>query len=288
LGVRTRLKDACSPRERALVIRHTKIGAVAAVIFTVALLLLQWPANRMWKGHPALLIALGLGITLGFGIFVTITAWRFNHLLIKIREEERQLNPELFRARPFPLVWEYRSRATLFGLPLIHCKSGKLPGQKWQPAVGWIAFGEKAYGILCAGGAVAVGGISMGGVSVGILSFGGFGVGLFALGGIALGGVAMGGGAIGWIASGGIALGWHAALGGFAVAREFALGGRVLANHANDPAAQEFFTHYRWLDTTRSTTRNVFWIVCFTPLLLQTVAWNWWRRKMLKRAMQSL
>ena len=286
IGIRTRLKDAASPRERTLMIRYAKMIAASAVIFAAALLLLELPAGRMWKGHPGLFVALGLGVTLGFGLFITISAWRFNHHLLRVREEERKLHPELFRVEPFPLVWEYRSRATLFGLPLIHCKSGKLPGQKWQPAVGWIAFGEVAYGILCAGGAVAVGGISMGGVSVGILSFGGFGFGLLAFGGIALGGVAMGGGAIGWIASGGIALGWHAALGGFAIAREFALGGAVLANHGNDPAAREFFIHHHWLDFTHGGPRNAFWIVCFAPMILQTAALSWWRRKMLKRGLQ--
>jgi hypothetical protein len=181
-------------------------------------------------------------------------------------------------------VWEYRSRATLFGLPLVHCRGGKVPGQKMQPAIGWIAFGEVAYGILYASGAVAVGGISTGGVSVGIISFGGFGFGLLTFGGIALGGIAIGGAAIGLIASGGIALGWHAALGGVAAAHELALGGAALANHANDPVAREFFLRYRWLDFSQGAPRCLFWTLCFAPVLLQLLVWNWWRRKMQQRA----
>ena len=90
----------------------------------------------------------------------------------------------------------------------------------------------------------------------------------------------MGGAAIGVIASGGIALGWYAALGGLAVARELALGGAAMANHANDPVAREFILQHPWLDISRGTPRNVFYTLCFAPVFLQLVAWNWWRRKM--------
>jgi len=287
LGLRTGLKNTSTPRERAFVIRYSKIIAAAVVIFTASLLLVGFLARSLWKHHPALFIALELAITLAYGIFVFVSAWRFGRAFTRMRDEERQVHPELFRVEPLPLVWEYRSRATLFGLPLVHCRGGKLPGQKVQPAIGWIAFGEIAYGILFASGAVAVGGISIGGASVGVISFGGFGFGLFAFGGIAAGGIAVGGAAIGMIASGGIALGWHAAIGGVAAAHELALGGAALANHVNDPVAREFFIRYRWLDFTQGAPRNLFWTVCFAPVLLQMLVWNWWRRKMLKRATRN-
>jgi RNA polymerase sigma factor (sigma-70 family) len=286
-GVRTSLKNTSTPRERAFVIRYSKIIAAAVVIFTASLLLSGFLAGSLWKLHPALFIALELAITLAYGVFIFVSAWRFARAFTRMRDEERQLHPDLFRVEPLPLVWEYRSRATLFGLPLVHCRGGKLPGQKMQPAIGWIAFGEIAYGILYASGAVAVGGVATGGAAIGIISFGGFGFGLLAFGGIALGGVAMGGAAIGMIASGGIALGWHAALGGVAAAHELALGGVALANHVNDSVAREFFMRYHWLDFTQTGPRTLFWTVCFAPLLLQMLAWNWWRRKMLKRATQN-
>jgi hypothetical protein len=94
----------------------------------------------------------------------------------------------------------------------------------------------------------------------------------------------MGGAAIGMIASGGIALGWHAALGGVAAAHELALGGAALANHVNDAAAREFFIRHYWLDFTQGTPRMMFWTVCFAPVFLQMLGWNWLRRKMLRRA----
>jgi RNA polymerase sigma factor (sigma-70 family) len=265
-GMRTSLKNAATPRERAFIIRCGKVIAAAVVVFVASLILFISQGGSIWKNNPALFIGVGLGITLAYGIFVFICAWRFGRALTRIRVEERALHPELFRVEPLPLVWEYRSRATLFGLPLVHCRGGKLPGEKAKPAVGWIAFGEVAYGILFANGAVAVGAISMGGMSIGIISFGGFGIGLLAFGGFALGGVAMGGAAIGMIASGGIAL-----------------GGAALAPHANDSMAQEFFMRHPWLDFTHGATRILFWVVCFAPVLLQMLTWNWWRRKMARR-----
>jgi RNA polymerase sigma factor (sigma-70 family) len=286
-GMRTSLKNACTPRERAFVIRYSKILTAAVVIFTATLLLSGFLAGPLWKQHPVVFIALELTITLAYGIFVTVSTWRYGRAYARMRDEERQLHPESFGIETLPLVWEYRSRTTLFGLPLVHCRSGKLPGKKAEPAIGWIAFGEVAYGILFANGAVAVGGISLGGVSVGIISFGGFGFGLLAFGGLAVGGIALGGAAIGLIASGGIALGWHAAMGGVAAAHELALGGAALANHANDPVAREFSMRYRWLDFTQGTPRNVFYTVCFAPVFLQVLAWNWWRRKMQKRAARN-
>ena len=280
MGMRTSLNSTSTPRERAYVIRYARIIAVAVVVFIAALLLSMYLGAPLWKHHLVLCIALELALTLAYGLFILISAWRFGRAFTRMREEERQLHPELFRVEPLPLVWEYRSRATLLGLPLVHCRGGKLPGQKTQPAIGWFAFGEVAYGIIYASGAVAVGAISSGGVAVGILSFGGFGCGLFTFGGIAIGGVALGGAAIGVIASGGIALGWYAALGGLAVARELALGGAAMANHANDPVAREFILQHPWLDISRGTPRNVFYTLCFAPVFLQLVAWNWWRRKM--------
>jgi hypothetical protein len=151
-----------------------------------------------------------------------------------------------------------------------------LPGQKIQPAVGWIAYGEVAYGILLASGGFSVGGISVGGASIGIFSFGGVACGILAFGGLSFGTVAMGGAAIGWIASGGVALGWHMAMGGMALTSEF-----LLTHHVNETAARDFFDHYYWLNLTKPSSRTLFWIICFAPMFLQMLAWRWVRRKML-------
>ena len=206
-GIRSSLNATRTPRERAYMIRYTKIIGGAIVALFVGILLCGLVPRTFWKQYPAIVIGLGFAITLAFGIFIFISSWRFNRAFAKIRAEEKVMHPQAFattgESSMFGTPWEYRSPATLFGLPLVHYRRGRLPGQKIQPAVGWIACGEIAYGILFASGAVAVGGISIGAVSVGIFSYGAFSLGLLAIGGIAVGGVVMGGAAIGLIASGG-------------------------------------------------------------------------------------
>ena len=287
LGMKASLNSTRTPRERAAMIRYNKLIIAAVVVFGVSLPLYINYGNALWKSHPSLFIALGVTITAAYGVFIFITAWRFNRTFAKVRDEERQFHPEAFAGVDtgpmFATPLEYLSRATLFGLPLVHWRTGRLPGQKIQPAIGWIACGDVAYGILFASGGFAVGGISMGGASVGLISFGGFSAGLLTFGGLALGGVAMGGAAIGLIASGGIAIAWHAAIGGVAGAHELAAGGAALAKHANDSVARAFFLQHPWLNIFLPTTRNVFWTVCFAPIFLQMLVWKWWRQKMLKR-----
>jgi hypothetical protein len=295
-GYHENRKLAGTPRARALRNRFSRImiaGALAFFWALMSLLFVPRPFLR-WDRHPMIIIIFGLGITVAWCVFASVAALRFARAFAKLRKEERQLHPEFFRDQPlawtWPVVgevWEYRSRATLLGLPLVHCRFGNLPGQKTKPAVGWIAYGERAYGILFASGGLAVGAISMGAVSFGILAFGGMGFGLVAFGGFAIGAVALGGGAIGYVASGGIALGWQAALGGMAVAREFALGGGALAHHINDPAAREFFTRHRWLNIMQPEPACLFWLAAFGPAFLQMFAWRWWRRKMTRRVMMA-
>ena len=287
LGWRNSLKSARTPRERAFIMRQSKITVATGLIFAACLVALNFINPSVWRRHPALLIALGLAVTLGFVYFVFVISWRFNRRFAKIREEEEQLHPEILQDRrnagsTFTMPWEYRSRATFLSLPLVHCRGGRRPGEKSKPAVGWIAFGEVAYGILFASGGVAVGGISTGGLCFGIISIGGVGIGLFAFGGMAVGALAMGGAAIGLIASGGIAVAWHAAFGGMAAAHDLALGGLAMAAHINDNVAREFFLRHRWLDITRPASNAVFWLLCFGPMLFQMLFWNWWRRKMTK------
>lgn len=106
-------------------------------------------------------------------------------------------------------VYEYKSKRKVFGIPLIHIKTG----YGIQVARGIIAIGN-----------ISIGLISIGGVSVGAISLGGIGLGLLALAGLAIGGVAIGGGAIGLIALGGMAFGIYS-FGGMAISSEIAIGG---------------------------------------------------------------
>ena len=290
-GWREAAKNTRTPRERALIKRYGMIVLVGGVLFFVACSLFSgYLAPRLWKHYPGLVLALVWAMGLLWAVFVFGFSWRHNRAMQQMREEEQQNHPELFRAKPPLETFEYRSRATLFGLPLVHWRSfGKVrrPGEKVQPAVGWIACGERAYGILYASGGIAVGGISTGGLSIGLLSFGGLSLGLLAFGGFAIGAVALGGGAIGGVASGGMALGWYAAMGGIVAAHELACGGAALGNHVNDSVAREFFLRHRWLDFTQAGSRNLFWGLCFGPMSVQMMISIWLRHKMEKRAKQN-
>src|SRR5204863_2015991 len=99
--------------------------------------------------------------------------------------------------------FEYRSRWTLLGLPLIHIRMECMQDGKTLPAKGWIAVGNIAYGVLFAFGGVAVGTVSLGGFAVGLVAIGGGGLGLLSFAGLALGVWAIGGAAVGYLASGG-------------------------------------------------------------------------------------
>jgi len=122
--------------------------------------------------------------------------------------------------------YEYMSRKTLHGLPLVHINIG-LGAYK---AKGIIAVGTIAQGL------VAVGLLSMGGLSVGLLSLGLVGVGLLAIGALAVGTLAAGILAVGAMAAGVFAVGALSAgmysLGALAVGTRVAVG-----DHAHAPIA---------------------------------------------------
>ena len=121
---------------------------------------------------------------------------------------------------------DWRTKATIFGYPVIHMASGIDPktGRK-RIAKGWIAIGDIAIGAIAVGG-VGIGVVGIGGCGIGLIAFGGAAIavllgmgglatGLFADGGMAIGGIAHGGGAAGGIAVGGGATG-YVAIGGAA------------------------------------------------------------------------
>lgn len=116
--------------------------------------------------------------------------------------------------------YEYRSKMTIKGMPLVHVNVG-LGRRK---AKGVIAIGNIAKGFL-----------SIGILSMGILSFGALGLGFFtwaglalglvlAVGGLSIGSIAVGGLAFGIFAIGGVSIGIYS-IGGLALAKKIAYGG---------------------------------------------------------------
>lgn len=130
--------------------------------------------------------------------------------------------------------YEYKSKRTLFGLPLVHIRFGR---RGLGVAKGIIAIGNCAVGVIALGG-FSLGLISVGGLSLGLLlSLGGWALGGLAMGGFAIGLVALGGAAVGLFAMGGGAFGMYA-VGGGAFASEIAIGGSAHAPLAIGQAAE--------------------------------------------------
>lgn len=133
--------------------------------------------------------------------------------------------------KPFRrLHYEYKSKRSWHGLPLVHvnCGLGKCRA-KGVIAVGNVACGIFAVGLASAG-VVTVGIASIGLLvltcvaGIGLACSGAIAAGLFAFGGAALGLFAFGGAAVGWVAFGGAAAGSYA-FGGAASATQIAWGG---------------------------------------------------------------
>ena len=130
---------------------------------------------------------------------------------------------------------EFRSKTTLFGVPLVHIAFGLDPRTgRPRTAKGIIAIGDRAVGGIAIGGAAA-GGVAIGGAAVGLLSLGGASLGvLMAIGGLAMGGLAFGGLSVGVVAIGGGAIGLYAYGGA-------AFGLHAMGANTRDPQAVEFF-----------------------------------------------
>ena len=179
-----------------------------------------------------------------------------------------KLTPEVSRR----LSYEYRTKASLFGLPLIHVALGINPatGRK-RTATGIIALGSSPRGLFAFGdiavGLVACGLFSLGVVSIsvvaiGVLAVGSLAVGLvFAMGGLAMAPVVMGGAAIGYYASGMIALGKHVSGG----------------NAPYDPEAARMFGQHlkglpEWIFRLSMAATPVFLAIGFVPSFMAMIA----------------
>lgn len=115
--------------------------------------------------------------------------------------------------------FEYKSKKTVFGVPLVHVNIGL-----GRVAKGIFSFGLVSVGVVSAG-LVSVGLLAFGVLAIGLLTFAAISFGLIvalgavAVGIIALGGCAMGGCSVGLFACGGYANGRFIAVGDYAVGR---------------------------------------------------------------------
>jgi hypothetical protein len=128
----------------------------------------------------------------------------------------------------------FRTKTTLFGLPLVDVAFGATHQETKGSARGIFAIGDTAKGFVAIGGhatgIVAIGGtafgvFALGGVAIGLVSsWGGVSVGAMASGGIVLALLGCGGLCIGIVAAGGVCVGIYAIGGapfGYLVSQEF-------------------------------------------------------------------
>jgi len=264
---RTFLAAAKTEKERGSIRSYYRrlLGIMLGFAFLLIALIIF--GRRLLNAHPPLFAGILISLV---GAYVAAAArmgaWA-NRLFRELREE-REAQGESRPSQP----WEYRSKIELLGLPLIHLRFNRSAVQR-APVKAWIAMGDFAFGLLFAFGGVAVAPVSLGGIAIGLVPWGGAAAGLFAMGGFALGGWVFGGFALGWQAFGGCALAWHAAMGGLAIARDFAIGGVAYAVQANGEIAEQFMKTSPFFSRMQILSHYVGWL---NLLWLIPVA-GWWR-----------
>jgi RNA polymerase sigma factor (sigma-70 family) len=238
---RMSMNEAHSDRER----RHVKriflsSLIVAAVLSAILSLPLYWILGDV--AHHSAGVFAGILVSQFIVLyFLTI----FVSILATLPQRKRYLAAVLSEqhAGQFPkAAFEYRSRASLFGWPLLHVRIGDRFDVIRGPVKAWIAIGSShAIGLLFASGGLAIAPISFGGIAIGLVPFGALALGLLSIGAGSLGVWAYGGMAIGWEVYGGCGFAWHSAMGGIVAARDFALGGIAHAAQANNETANQYF-----------------------------------------------
>lgn len=270
-GVKASLAQTRTTRERRTTIKTAALFFLAAFIYVVGMFALRQVA--LGDSEHAVYYALASQtLVLAFvgTYFVLLVGMLVS--LPKVRAQERKSHPDAFSAEVDQIGSkhrEYRSQLCLLGAPLVHFKlSAAEEGDK--PAFGWIAGGDRAYGLLFAWGGFAMAPISVGIVSVGLVSVGAVGLGLFAMGTVAIGLIGFGASTVAYKAYGSLsALGWESAFSnGFSVAKEAALGPLPFARHINSEQAAEI-ANLATLDQT------YFWLLStITVLVIVPAAWH--------------
>ncbi|ENK1244165.1 helix-turn-helix transcriptional regulator [Clostridium botulinum] len=134
--------------------------------------------------------------------------------------------------RGYSMEYEYKSKKTLFGLPLVHINIGR----GFKKAKGIISIGNISYGIISLGvisfgilscGLVSIGLITLAILSIGLLlAIGVMSAGIFSIGAISIGIFSLGAVSIGKYAFGAVAIASDIAIGDYAKAN-IAIGNKV-------------------------------------------------------------
>ena len=223
--------------------------------------------------NPRLFVALVIGLVTAY----TLAAVEINIWLLREQRRLARDNAAPAGQQPIPAAtkpaWEYRSKVSLLGLPLLHLRIGGNLRLRQKPVRAWLAFGDVAFGGLFAFGGVAIAPLCTGGLAIGLVPFGGCALGLLALGGFSLGWWSFGGCAIGWLSFGGCALAWKAALGPLAVAHDFALGTTFVLPISTMPWPKPSPTPPPFFRYGQILLRHLYWVnlLWIIPMIF------WWR-----------
>ena len=242
LTLRANLDQSRTPRERRAVVKTTLAVFFGALGLLGVMYLLRSAAFEWWESR-AIFAWITQALVLAFVVGWPVVLLRLMRRMRALRSAERQRHPELFRDPRDQVgssAGEYRSRLKLLGVPLVHIRFSS-PDEGERPVFGWLAGGDRAYGLLFAWGGYAVAPFSIGAIAIGLLAVGTLSVGVISLGTAGVGLLAVGCMAVGvkayaWLS----ALGWETAQGGgFSIARTAAEGPVAFAQHANDSIARQ-------------------------------------------------
>ena len=270
-AIRANLDQSRTERERKAVIRTVVAFLGVAAVFVAGLFGARALAlGGYWNaGYIAILTQV---LVVAFSVAYVVMTFRLLNQAGTLRTAERLRRPDLFASPDDQLTSkkrEYKSRLSLLGFPLVHFKLA-MQEEDEKPAVGWIAGGHKAYGLLFAWGGIAVAPVSVGIIAGGIISIGAVGLGIIGTGTVGIGLLGMGASAIGYKAYSSMSsLGWESAFSGsFAIAKEAAIGRIAFAKEVNNELAAAM--------TNLSTIEQSYALVLGVMAVLVLVPVIWW------------
>jgi len=241
-GIRASLDQSRTTRERRRVFKVAAVLFFYPLILVAAIFVLRQLALSAIE-HAGYYAIVSQVLVLGFVASYVILVDRVLKGSRMLRAQERELHPEAFQGKADQVgsgEREYKSRLHLAGIPLLHFRFG-MPEKDDKPVFGWVAGGDRAYGLLFAWGGIAIAPVSVGIVSIGLISVGAVGLGLVGIGAVGIGIIGFGAAAVAYKAYASLsALGWESAFSqGISVAREGAIGLLSFASEVNNEQAAE-------------------------------------------------
>jgi len=264
-GYRLDRDGAATPARRELMAKYYKVLGLCILGFFVAMMSITTGAESLVRTRPVLFAGSLIGLMLIYLVVVLAITFWMQRFQTKLRRQDISQGCSASVVAP---IYEYRSKTTLLGLPLIHIRMRA--GLERGPVKAWFAAGDWAIGVIAAFGGLAIAPISFGGLAAGVLTMGGVAVGALPFGGFSFGAWAVGGMAVGLQAFGGCAIALLGAEGGAAISHQFAKGGLALAPHVNDAVAQQFFVAHKFFPTAEVIMRYSYWfnVIWLLPVSL--------------------